>query len=74
LLHAESLEIARAANRPALDAFSAARHVRCDAIELAKHTHRPEILTDLYAMCGQATALMGSSKLAGVGLPSGYKT
>jgi hypothetical protein len=61
LLHAESLEIARAANRPALDAFSAARHVRCDAIELAKHTHRPEILTDLYAMCGQATALMASS-------------
>lgn len=61
LLHAESLEIARAANRPPIDAFSAARHVRCDAIELAKDTHRPEILTDLYAMCGQATALMASS-------------
>jgi hypothetical protein len=61
LLHAESLEIARAANRPAIDAFSAARHVRCDAIELVKHAHRPEILSDLYAMCGQATALMASS-------------
>ena len=31
------------------------------SLGLAKHTHRPEILTDLYAMCGQATALMASS-------------
>ncbi|MGH3403905.1 MAG: hypothetical protein ACRDRJ_15605 [Streptosporangiaceae bacterium] len=61
LLHTESLEIARAANRPALDAFSAARNVRCDSLEIARHAHRPAVLTDLYAMCGQATALMASS-------------
>jgi transcriptional regulator with XRE-family HTH domain len=60
-LHAESLEIARAANRPALDAFLAARRVRGAALELAERTRRPALLADLYALCGQATALMASS-------------
>lgn len=61
LLHGESLAIARAANRPVLEAFSAARAVRRNALELAEQTHRPELLADLYAICGQATALMASS-------------
>ncbi|HUZ55597.1 MAG TPA: hypothetical protein VMU94_24090 [Streptosporangiaceae bacterium] len=60
-LHAESLEIARAANRPAADAFSAARRVRRDSLELAQQARRPALLSDLYAICGQATALMASS-------------
>jgi predicted XRE-type DNA-binding protein len=57
----ESLEVARAANRPALDQFTAARRVRCDALELTERTRRPSVLSDLYAICGQATALMASS-------------
>lgn len=57
----ESLEIARAANRPALDQFTAARRVRSHALELTERTRRPSILSDLYAICGQATALMASS-------------
>jgi hypothetical protein len=60
-LQAESLEIARAANRPAAEAFSAARRVRRDALALAEQTRRPGLLSDLYAICGQATALMASS-------------
>jgi hypothetical protein len=57
----QSLEIARAANRPALDLFSAARHVRGQALNLAQRTRRPSVLSDLYVICGQATALMASS-------------
>jgi hypothetical protein len=57
----ESLEIARAANRPALDMFTAARRVRSNALELAERTRRPAIQSDLYVICGQATALMASS-------------
>lgn len=57
----ESLEIARAANRPALDTFMAARRIRRHALELAERTRRPGVLSDLYAICGQATALMASS-------------
>jgi transcriptional regulator with XRE-family HTH domain len=57
----ESLEIARAANRPALDLFTAARRVRAQALELAERTRRPGSLSDLYMICGQATALMASS-------------
>jgi len=56
----ESLEIARAANRPALDTFMAARRIRRHALELAERTRRPGVLSDLYAICGQATALMAS--------------
>jgi hypothetical protein len=57
----ESLDIARAANRPALDMFAAARRVRSSALKLAERTRRPGVLSDLYAICGQATALMASS-------------
>jgi hypothetical protein len=60
-LQAEMLETARAANRSAADAFSAARRVRGNAVELAEQTRRPRLLSDLYAICGQATALMASS-------------
>lgn len=56
-----ALEIARAANRSALDMFSASRRIRCDALKLAKQTHRPGSLSDLYAIAGQATALMAST-------------
>jgi transcriptional regulator with XRE-family HTH domain len=57
----ESLEIARAANRPSLDLFTAARRVRSRALELAERTRRPGVLSDLYVISGQATALMASS-------------
>lgn len=60
-LRQESLEIARAANRPALDMFAAARRVRGNALKLAERTRRPGVLSDLYVICGQATALMASS-------------
>jgi transcriptional regulator with XRE-family HTH domain len=60
-LRAESLEIACAANRPAAEAFSAARMVRREALELVRQTHRPELLSELYVIGGQATALMASS-------------
>jgi hypothetical protein len=60
-LHAESLEIAHAANRPVPEAFSAARTVRREALEVAQNTHRPELLSELYVISGQATALMASS-------------
>jgi hypothetical protein len=60
-LHAESLEIAHAANRPVPEAFSAARTVRREALAVAQNTHRPELLSELYVISGQATALMASS-------------
>jgi hypothetical protein len=56
-----ALEIARAANRSALDIFSASRRIHCDALTLAKQTHRPGALSDLYVIAGQATALMAST-------------
>jgi hypothetical protein len=56
-----SLEIARAANRSALDMFNASRRIRCNALALAKQTHRPGALSDLYVIAGQATALMAST-------------
>ncbi len=61
LLHAESAEIARAANRSALETFTAARQIRSQALELAEQTRRPRLLSDLIVICGQATALMASS-------------
>ncbi len=60
-LWAESAEIARAANRPALDLFSAARRVRRQALDLAERARRPGALSEFYVICGQATALMASS-------------
>jgi len=57
----ESLETARAANRPALDTFTAAQRIRGQALQLADHTRRPSVLSDLYVICGQATALMAST-------------
>jgi hypothetical protein len=56
-----SLEIARAANRSALDTFNECRRIRCSALRLAKQTHRPGALSDLYVIAGQATALMAST-------------
>ena len=45
----------------ALDMFSASRRIRCNALQLAKQTHRPGALSDLYMIAGQATALMAST-------------
>lgn len=56
-----TLEIARAANRSALDLFSASHRIRCDALRLAEQTYRPGALSDLYVIAGQATALMAST-------------
>ena len=56
-----SLEIARAANRSALEMFNASRWIRCNALKLAKQTRRPGALSDLYVIAGQATALMAST-------------
>jgi predicted XRE-type DNA-binding protein len=61
VLWQESTEIARAANRPALEVFITAKSVRSAALSLAERTHRPGTLSDLYVICGQATALMASS-------------
>jgi hypothetical protein len=60
-LREETLEIARAANRSALDLFSASRRIRCHALKLAEQTYRPRALSDLYVIAGQATALMAST-------------
>jgi transcriptional regulator with XRE-family HTH domain len=57
----QSLEIATVTNRPAFDTFTAARRVRRRALDLAERTRRPATLSDLYAIAGQATALMASS-------------
>jgi hypothetical protein len=56
-----ALEIARAANRSALDMFNASRRIRCSTLQLAKQTHKPGALSDLYVIAGQATALMAST-------------
>jgi hypothetical protein len=61
LLWEQSAEVARAANRTAFEIFTAARRVRCCALEMAKHAHRPGTLADLYVISGQATALMAST-------------
>jgi transcriptional regulator with XRE-family HTH domain len=57
----ESKQIARAANRPPVETFTAARRARYHALQLAGRTRRPDVLTDLHAMSGQATALMAST-------------
>jgi transcriptional regulator with XRE-family HTH domain len=57
----ESREIARATNRPALDMFATAHRIRGHALQLAERTRRPGVLSDLYVICGQVTALMASS-------------
>jgi predicted XRE-type DNA-binding protein len=57
----ESTEVARAANRPALHVFITAKSVRSAALSLAERTHHPGTLSDLYVICGQATALMASN-------------
>ena len=47
----ESLEIARAANRPALVSSPPPRaHVRTCALDLAERTRRPSVLSDLYVV------------------------
>jgi hypothetical protein len=56
-----TLEIARAANRSPLDLFSASRRIRCHALKMAEQTYRPGVLSDLYVIAGQATALMAST-------------
>lgn len=56
-----SLEVARAANRSALDTFDACHLIRGNALRLAKQTHKPGALSDLYVITGQATALMAST-------------
>lgn len=56
-----TLEIARAANRSALDLFSASHRIRGQALRLAEQTYRPGGLSDLYVIAGQATALMASA-------------
>jgi hypothetical protein len=56
-----ALEIARAPNRSQLDMFNASRRIRCSTLQLAKQTHKPGALSDLYVIAGQATALMAST-------------
>ena len=68
-LHSESAEslqeeialIARSAGMPAFDIFTSSRHVRDEARAMVERTHRPTVLADLYAVLGQATALMAST-------------
>jgi hypothetical protein len=60
-LWGESVEIARAANRSALEVFGASRRIRSHALGLAQQTRRPGALSDLYVIAGQATALMAST-------------
>jgi hypothetical protein len=57
----EAAEIARAANRSALQTFSASRRIHDRALRLAEQTRRPGALSDLYVIAGQATALMAST-------------
>jgi hypothetical protein len=57
----EAAGIARAANRSALQTFGAARRIHGRALGLAEQTRRPGALADLYAIAGQATALMAST-------------
>jgi transcriptional regulator with XRE-family HTH domain len=61
LLWEQAAEVARAGNRTPFETFTAARRVRCCALEMAEHAHRPGALADLYVICGQATALMAST-------------
>jgi len=56
-----ALEIARAANRSALQTFSASHQLRRHALGMAGTTRRPGALSDLYVITGQATALMAST-------------
>ena len=56
-----AVEIARAANRSALQTFSASHQLRRHALGLAGATRRPETLSNLYVIAGQATALMAST-------------
>jgi hypothetical protein len=44
-----------------VDTFNSCRRVRCNALQLAKQTHKPGALSDLYVIAGQATALMAST-------------
>ena len=60
-LWGESVEIARAANRSALEVLGVSRRIRGHALELAQQTRRPGALSDLYVIAGQATALMAST-------------
>lgn len=54
-------EVARAANRSALEGFSASHRIRTLAVKLAGQARRPGALSDLYTIAGQATALMASN-------------
>jgi transcriptional regulator with XRE-family HTH domain len=61
ILWEETAEIARATNRSAWEAFTAARRVRQLALKMIEQTRRPAALSDLYVIAGQATALMAST-------------
>jgi hypothetical protein len=56
-----ALDIARSANRSAAQTFGAAHQLRRQAVTMAGGTRRPETLSDLYMLTGQATALMAST-------------
>jgi hypothetical protein len=60
-LWSETQALARVHSRPAVDVFTAARKIRGNARELVDHTRRPGLLSDLYVIIGQATALMAST-------------
>jgi hypothetical protein len=53
--------VARATNRGALEGFSASHRIRTLAVKLVDQARRPEALSDLYTIAGQATALMAST-------------
>jgi hypothetical protein len=63
---AESLQgevaiLARSSSMAAFDVFSSARRLRDEAHRQAEKTRRPAVLSDLYAVIGQATSLMAST-------------
>lgn len=57
----DARSLARAANRTALETFTAAQAIRRQAYGLAERTKRPATLADLYVVIGQATSLMAST-------------
>ncbi len=59
----QSLEIARAGNRPAFETFRAAQSVRRSALDLAQRTRHPGTLADLYVICGQASRADGLDRV-----------
>lgn len=61
LLWQEAIELARAGNRSPAQLFSAAHRLRRQVLTTANDTRSPRVLSDLYMVAGQTTALMAST-------------